>query len=159
MCALHMHELHPWQMRIREGSFNYESVNVMDAWAAQDAWADQTCTHEGATRLLARVDVMLREDPAWAAQPCPACAMPQAEHTTYQAYVNRYAGSQSFQGAHLDGEPEGTTSVLVALPHMTSQPVARRWLVHVGYSMRWESWGGGSREMVGFQLGIGRVSQ
>ena len=120
-CALHMHELHPWQGLIRESSFAYERANVMVAWAAH------ICTHEDAWRLLGRIDVMLREDPAWAAQPCPACAMPQAEHTTYQAYVNRYAGSQSFQGAHLDGEPEGTTSVLVALPHMTSQPVARRW--------------------------------
>ena len=86
-CALHMHELHPWQTLIRESSFAYERANVMVAWAAQ------TCTHEHAMRLLGRVDVMLREDPAWAAQPCPACGMPQSLHTTYQGTLAHVVAS------------------------------------------------------------------
>lgn len=139
-CALHMHELHPWQGVIRESSFAYERANVMVAWAAH------MCTHEDAWRLLGRIDVMLREDPAWAAQPCPACGMPQSLHTTYQAYLNRYAGSmEAFHGPHLDvdSEPEGTTSVFVALPHSRLQGGGACRVQHEVGELRWRVKGDG----------------
>ena len=139
-CALHMHELHPWQGLIRESSFAYERANVMVAWAAH------MCTHEDAWRLLGRIDVMLREDPAWAAQPCPACGMPQSLHTTYQAYLNRYAGSMgAFHGPHLDvdSEPEGTTSVFVALPHSRLQGGGACRVQHEVGELRWRVKGDG----------------
>ena len=139
-CALHMHELHPWQGIIRESSFAYERANVMVAWAAH------MCTHEDAWRLLGRIDVMLREDPAWAAQPCPACGMPQSLHTTYQAYLNRYAGSmEAFHGPHLDvdSEPDGTTSVFVALPHSRLQGGGACRVQHEVGELRWRVKGDG----------------
>ena len=110
-CAFELDELGPWQRRTRPGT-SYECVYLLEPQLA----AAQTCTHAGPVGLLAGIEEMLRNDPAWAAQRCPACDMPQEQHTTYQAYLNRYAGSQSCLGAHVDDEPEGTTSLLVVLP-------------------------------------------